>query len=45
MIALVGELGVPFDMKKSGLFGLAKGKAHQHDYSQPGKVSIRLCLE
>lgn len=38
---IIGEIGVPFDMKKTSLLGLAKGKAHIHDYAEPAKVGSR----
>ncbi|ORY33812.1 glycoside hydrolase superfamily [Naematelia encephala] len=31
---LIGELGTPFDMKKSGLLGLAKGSSQWGDYKE-----------
>ncbi len=29
--ALIGEMGVPFDMNEPGMMGLAKGKRHEED--------------
>ncbi|WVF72138.1 hypothetical protein IAT40_006950 [Kwoniella sp. CBS 6097] len=34
---LIGELGTPWDMKSTKLFGLAKGKADRKDYKEPAK--------
>ena len=42
--ALIGELGVPFDMKKTKFFGLAKGAEEKGDYKQSTKVSGRILL-
>lgn len=40
VLAIVGELGTPWDLKtKSGLLGMAKGKLHRSDYAEPAKVS------
>ena len=39
--AIIGEIGVPFDMKKTKLFGLAKGKESFGDYTEPAKVGHR----
>lgn len=36
---LIGETGVPFDMKESGLLGLAKGSEGKGDYRESSKVS------
>jgi hypothetical protein len=42
--ALIGEIGTPFDMKETAMFGLAQGKKGGfEDYTQPSKVS-RLCI-
>jgi hypothetical protein len=39
--AIIGEIGSPFDMKKTGLLGLAQGKKGGfRDYTEPSKVSI-----
>jgi len=38
IIAIIGEIGIPFDMKKTSLFGLALGKDHKKDYRQVAKV-------
>ncbi|KAL7423982.1 hypothetical protein Q5752_001567 [Cryptotrichosporon argae] len=35
---IIGEIGVPFDMKKTGLLGLAQGKKHARDYEEPEKA-------
>ena len=40
--ALIGELGIPFDMKKTSLLGLARGKHSRTDYEQPAKVRYSL---
>ena len=39
--AIIGELGVPFDMKKTSLRGLARGGDQGEAYEQSAKV----CLE
>lgn len=36
--ALIGEIGVPFDMKEPGMLGLAKGKRHEEDYKEVAKA-------
>lgn len=36
--ALIGEMGVPFDMKEPGMMGLAKGKRHEEDYKEVAKA-------
>nr|XP_018263853.1 uncharacterized protein I303_03727 [Kwoniella dejecticola CBS 10117]OBR86011.1 hypothetical protein I303_03727 [Kwoniella dejecticola CBS 10117] len=35
---LIGEIGTPWDMKSTELFGLAKGKADRKDYKEPAKA-------
>nr|XP_019013519.1 uncharacterized protein I206_01588 [Kwoniella pini CBS 10737]OCF52300.1 hypothetical protein I206_01588 [Kwoniella pini CBS 10737] len=35
---LIGEIGTPWDMKTTKLFGLAKGKADRKDYKEPAKA-------
>ncbi|RXK36432.1 hypothetical protein M231_06276 [Tremella mesenterica] len=35
---VIGEIGTPFDMHKSRLLGLAKGKVDRHDYREPTKA-------
>jgi hypothetical protein len=37
-LAIIGEIGTPFDMKETKLFGLAKGKTSWGDYKQPAKA-------
>jgi len=40
-IALIGEIGTPFDMKETAMLGLAQGKKGGfEDYTQPSKVSF-----
>jgi hypothetical protein len=40
--AIIGEIGIPFDMKKTGIWGLARGKeASFTDYREPAKVRAR----
>ncbi|OCF45458.1 hypothetical protein I317_00705 [Kwoniella heveanensis CBS 569] len=39
---LIGELGTPWDMKSTKLFGLAKGKADRKDYKEPAKAMDEL---
>lgn len=42
-IAIIGEIGSPFDMKPTALLGMAQGKRHGFkDYVEPSKVSSRL---
>jgi hypothetical protein len=41
--AIIGELGVPFDMKKTGLLGLARGSDDGGDYEQSTKVGSLSC--
>ncbi|WWC90036.1 uncharacterized protein L201_004966 [Kwoniella dendrophila CBS 6074] len=35
---IIGEIGTPWDMKTTKLFGMAKGKAHRKDYKEPAKA-------
>jgi len=37
---LIGETGVPFDMKKTGLLGFGLGKEDKTDYKEPSKVIL-----
>jgi hypothetical protein len=37
-LAIIGEIGTPFDMKDTKLLGLAKGKTSWGDYKQPAKA-------
>jgi hypothetical protein len=40
LLAIIGEIGSPFDMKPTALLGLAQGKRHGFkDYVEPSKVS------
>lgn len=41
LVAIIGEIGSPFDMKSTALFGMAQGKRHGFkDYVEPSKVSF-----
>jgi hypothetical protein len=44
-LAIIGEIGSPFDMKPTALLGLAQGKRHGFkDYVEPSKVSLMFCI-
>jgi len=43
LVAIIGEIGSPFDMKKNALLGMAQGKKNGFkDYAEPSKVRLSL---